>query len=84
MTTIIKETLIEYWPVIVTVIGGVLSCVITYITTKLKNKTKLVELETANIELKTAIVNGSYVICPKCGEKVYLKDITIYTDGGKK
>lgn len=84
MGSLIIQTLIEYWPVIVTLVGGLLACILTYITTKVKAKTKEAELEAANIELKTAIINGSYVMCPKCGEKIYLKDVTIYTDGGRK
>lgn len=78
------EPVLEYWPVIVSSLAGVVLCILTYITAKIKHKTKVAELEAANVELKTVIVKGSFVICPKCGEKIYLKDVTIYTDGGKK
>lgn len=78
------EPVLEYWPVIVSVLGGLIVAILTYMLAKVKNKTKVAELEAANLELKTAIIKGSFVMCPKCGEKIYLKDVTIYTDGGKK
>lgn len=37
------------------------------------------KLELEKLELERAIISGSYVICPKCGDHVALKDATIYT-----
>lgn len=83
MSALILETIIEYWPVLVTGLLGLGSAIGTYLIAKAKAKTKEAELELANIELQKAIIEGSYILCPSCGEKIFLKDAKIYT-GGKK
>lgn len=37
------------------------------------------KLELEKLELQRAVINGSFVVCPKCQEHVHLKDATIYT-----
>lgn len=42
-------------------------------------KEKLAEAEKANTELKKAIIDNAYVICPNCGTKIILKNEEIKT-----
>ena len=44
---------------------------------KASYKEKLAEAEKANAELKTAIIESAFIVCPKCGEKIILKDTKI-------
>lgn len=37
----------------------------------------IAELETEKVKLQQMIIDGSYVICPKCGESITLKDVEI-------
>lgn len=83
MWDLIVETLIEYWPALVSGISLILGGLLTYIVARLKYKTKVAEKETTIAELQKAIIDGSYILCPSCGEKIYLKDAKVYT-GGKK
>lgn len=40
-----------------------------------------IRLETKQKELEKAIIDGSYIICPNCGSKIFLKDVDIKTKG---
>lgn len=47
---------------------------------KLELQQRNVELETANVEMQTAFYNGSYIVCPKCGSRIYVKDMVFKND----
>ena len=81
MSALIIETLIEYWPVIVTALCGLCSAVVTYLIAKTKARTKEAELEAVNVELQKTMIEGSYILCPSCGSKIYLKDAKVYVGG---
>lgn len=77
------DVLFTYWPVIVSALAGLGVGFLTYLTKRTKYKTALVEKETENLELQKAIYEGSYIICPECGKKIFLKDSKVYTGGIK-
>lgn len=39
------------------------------------------KLELEKIELQRTIIEGSYVVCPKCGEHVTLSNTTVFLKG---
>lgn len=73
---------IDNLPVIITALVSVISAFLTMLLYMINKKKKLIELEIANVELETAIIKGSYIICPECKAKIYLKDTKVFTDGG--
>lgn len=75
------ETLIQYWPVIIGSLAGLLSGVCLYLAKRIQYKKALVEKELENLELQKSIIEGSYIICPGCGTKIMLKSAKIYTGG---
>lgn len=44
-------------------------------------ETALAELEAEKIRLQQIVVDGSYIICPHCGNSVKLKDVEIKVKG---
>ena len=79
----LKALIIDQLPVIVAAVGGFLVGLFTYLAKRVKYKRALVEKETANIELQQVIARGSYILCPNCGEKIFLTDVKVFTGGVK-
>lgn len=89
-----SELITEFLPIIIsggtTLLAAVLGCLASFFYAK---KTKYDADATANdlrkenlilqqekIELQTAIYNGTYILCPNCGEKIFLKDMQFKVD----
>lgn len=62
----------------------------TFMTVKARQSVKkanaykeeaIAKLELEKVELQRTIINGSFVICPKCGEHVVLKDAEVKLKG---
>lgn len=75
------EALAVYWPTIVAALAGLVVGFFCYLKSRCKYKQALTEKETENIKLQEVIVEGSYIICPHCHQKIMMKDITIKTGG---
>ena len=65
--------------VIIGALSAALIAILNAVKAKATLKEKLAEAETANAELKKAIVESAYIVCPQCGTKILLKDQKIYT-----
>lgn len=83
-----KEWFIENWPYIASVITAILTCVLGSLgyTVKVRSDNKALTIEKTRLEeektrLTRAIIEGSYIICPNCGEEIFLKDVEIKTKG---
>lgn len=50
------------------------------IATENELKRENIVLQQEKIELQTAIYTGTYILCPNCGEKIYLKDMKFKVD----
>lgn len=79
--------LIPYLPAIITTAGTVAAAICAMIVANAKAKTAKAEceiekatLEKEKVQLETAIINGSYIVCPNCGTKIYLKDVQVQID----
>lgn len=77
----ILEVVMANLPSIVTGICGLITGVIVFLCKRLKYRSILAEKDIENAELQKAIVTGSYVICPACGNKIKLVDTRVYTGG---
>lgn len=75
------KLILDNLPSIITGLCGLVAGIAVYFTKKTKYKTAVCELETQKIELEKTIAAGSYVLCPKCGEKIFLTKSTIYVGG---
>ena len=79
-----REWFLENWEFIASLLTVLVTCIasICGITVKLRGDKKALEISNNNLamekaRLKTAIVEGSYIVCPKCGEIIYLKDVEV-------
>lgn len=75
-----KEALIELLPALVPTIGTLLSVSIACVIAALKARTAKHELALEKTQLEKTIYEGSYIICPHCGNKVYIRDVKFYVD----
>jgi len=64
----------QYVTEIVAACVSVLSALSALLVCVLQNKKKKAELETAKTEYQTALLRGAFVLCPKCGQKIFAKD----------
>lgn len=64
---------------IATALTAALVAILNAVKAKASLKEQLAMAETANAELKKAIVESAYIVCPQCGTKILLKDQKIYT-----
>jgi len=90
MSDVIKELLPVIIPTISTVFAAIGAVIVSWLTTsktKAEAQSKVnelaaknAELEIEKIELQKAIYNGTYILCPNCGEKIYLKDMKFKVD----
>lgn len=81
------ELLQQYLPAIISVLGtlgaalvAMLVAVLNANKKKAELKAKTLELEAKKIDLETTIYNGSYIFCPKCGEKIRLGEMEFHID----
>ena len=63
---------------VITALTAALIAILNAVKAKASLKEKLAEAETANAELRKAIIESAYIICPQCGTKILLKDQKIY------
>lgn len=63
---------------VITALTAALIAILNAVKAKASLKKKLAEAETANAELRKAIIESAYIICPQCGAKILLKDQKIY------
>ena len=85
------EFLKDYLPQILTLAVTLLSAIVGFLVVYFNSKKakyeyqeKLADKEKQNLELQQAIITGSYIICPNCGQKIYLKDSKVYTQEVEK
>ena len=76
----IWETTKTYLPSLITAIIACGVAFFAYLKNRANFKAKQTELEIENIQLKKAMIEGSYIICPNCGTKILLKDTKIYME----
>lgn len=83
----------EVLPYIITALIGIVTAIGTLITSYLKNKkakldystklseerTKYIALEEKKTQLEIAMIEGAFIICPKCNSKILAKDLVFYT-----
>lgn len=81
----------SYGPQIVSLIAPLLSAIVAFLIVffnskkaKFEYKEALAQKEKENLALQKAIIEGSYIICPNCGAKIFLKDVQVYTQEVKK
>lgn len=85
-----KELILEISPFIAPVLTACLGVVLAWLAAA-KSKAELtqknIELEKTNkelhiqqVQLQQTIIDGTYTICPNCGERIYLKDIKFYVN----
>ena len=86
-----KDFLNSYGAQIVSLITPLLSAFVAFLVVffnskkaKYEYKEALAKKEKENIALQKALIEGSYIICPSCGSKIFLKDVTVYTQEVKK
>lgn len=79
--------IIPYLPAIITTAGTVAAAICAMVVAYAKAKTAKAECETEKavlekekVQLEQAIINGSYIVCPNCGTKIYLKDVSVQID----
>ena len=70
------DQLITIVPSVVAVIVAFTSYLVVYFNSR---KTRL-QLEQEKLELEKLTYQGSYVICPDCQRKIYLKDMIFEVD----
>lgn len=82
-----REWFLENWEFLASILTILVTCVasICGVTVKVRSDKKALEianvkLETEKAQLETAIVSGSYIVCPNCGHKIFLKDVEVKID----
>lgn len=83
-----REWFLENWEFIASVITILVTCIASIfgVTVKMRADKKALEiantgLQEEKLRLERAIVEGSYIICPKCGHRIFLRDVEIKTKG---
>lgn len=83
-----KEWFLENWPYIASLITVIVTAVLGSLgyNVKVSSDNKALRIEKTKLEeektrLTRAIIEGSYIICPNCGEEIFLKDVEIKTKG---
>lgn len=93
-----SELITEFLPIIITggttLITAIVGCLASFFyarktkydaqATENELRTQNIVLQQEKIELQTAIYNGTYILCPNCGEKIYLKDMQFKVDSEVK
>lgn len=86
-----QEFLNSYGAQIVSLITPLLSAIVAFLVVffnskkaKYEYKEALAQKEKENLALQKALIEGSYIICPNCGSKIFLKDVQVYTQEVKK
>lgn len=86
-----KEFLNSYGAQIVSLITPLLSAMVAFLVVFFNSKKAKYEFKEAlalkekeNLALQKALIEGSYIICPNCGSKIFLKDVQVYTQEVKK
>lgn len=76
------ELLYEWLPTLISSATAIISALVGLIVyactarkTKLKLEEEKVKLEIEKVELEKSIINNSFIICPSCKEKIYVKDM---------
>ena len=59
------------------VVGALVGIKVSYNSSTKTLTAEKVKLDTENARLKRAIVEGAYIICPHCGEVIFLKDVEV-------
>ena len=84
---ILKEYLPQLLTIAVTILSALSACLVMFFNSKkakYEYQKTLTEKETENLALQKAIIEGSYIICPNCGHKIFLKDQKVFTQEVKK
>ena len=63
---------------VMTALTAAVIAILNAVKAKAALKEKLAEAEIANAELRKAIIESAYIVCPNCGAKILLKDEKIY------
>lgn len=89
-----NELLKEFLPIMlsggITVFSSLVGCVVSFFYARktkydcqakeFEYKAENAKLQQDKIELQTSIYNGTYILCPNCNEKIYLKDMKFKVD----
>lgn len=86
-----EQFLNSYGAQIISLVTPLVSAIVAFLVVffnskkaKFEYKEALAQKEKENLALQKALIEGSYIICPNCGSKIFLKDVQVFTQEVKK
>lgn len=79
----IKELLTQIATIALPCLSALIAFLVAYFNmrkSKIELQQKNVELEQAKVDMQTAFYNGSYILCPKCGAQIFVRDMKFKND----
>lgn len=76
----LKKLFVEHAATIIPLICTFLTTLISFLIYAINTAKKKYELKMEKLRLQELIIKGSYFLCPKCGEKVYVEDVEFYIE----
>lgn len=86
-----EQFLNSYGAQIISLVAPVASAIVAFLVVFFNSKKAKYEFKEAlalkekeNLALQKALIEGSYIICPHCSSKIFLKDVQVFTQEVKK